>query len=324
MSGGLVALIDDVTALAKLASASLNVTGAAAGRAGAKAVAVVIDDTAVTPQYVQGFSPDRELPIIWRIAKGSLRNKLIILPVVLLLSAVLPGALTPLLMLGGVYLSFEGAEKIYEALGGRGEAPDQVPGDTVTPSGKAFENQMVSEAVRTDFILSTEIMVIALAEVAQQSLLTRTLSLVAVAVMITALVYGAVGILVKLDDLGLRMARDGHLHSSRAIGRGLVWGMPHIFSILSVVGTAAMLWVGGHLVLSGLSEYGFGGMLRGLERLAEHAGAAVNTRLSGAVTWLVESLGSAVFGVVVGLLVMLLVHTIRRTRRRSRSGAAQR
>ena len=246
MSGGLVALLDDVAALAKLAAASIDDIGAAAGKAGVKAVGVVIDDTAVTPRYVTGFTPERELPIIWRIAKGSLKNKIVfILPAALLLSQFLPWALNPLLMVGGAYLCYEGAEKLYEAFWGHHDTPGEA---VVKLSSAAHEQQMVSGAIRTDFILSAEIMAISLAEVADQAFFNRALILVLVALMITALVYGVVGLIVKTDDIGLKLTRSGS-RAVRAVGRGLVKGMPVVMSALSVIGTAAMLWVGGHIII---------------------------------------------------------------------------
>ena len=307
MSGGLVALLDDVATIAKLAASSIDDIGAAAGRAGAKAVGVVVDDTAVTPNYVAGFQPERELPVIWKIAKGSLFNKIVlILPAILLLSQFLPWALNPLLMLGGAYLCFEGAEKLYEALTGghEAEATDAAIG---TPE---HEKQMVSGAIRTDFILSAEIMVIALAEVAELALGVRAATLFLVAILITALVYGVVGLIVKMDDIGLKMAQ-GRLGGTRAFGRALVKGMPVVMSVLSVVGTAAMLWVGGHIVVAGLEKFGYGWAAHAIHHDAEAAAHAVPA-LSGMVFWLVETLGSAMVGLGLGALIVALMHLIPR------------
>ena len=305
VSGGLIALFDDVAAIAKVAAASLDDIGAAAGKAGVKAIGIVVDDTAVTPRYVTGFKPERELPIIWRIAKGSLRNKvLFILPVALLLSQFLPWAITPILMLGGAYLCYEGAEKVYEALFVRhGPESAEVAPDL---SSTGHEDRMVSGAVRTDLILSAEIMAISLAEVADQPLLSRALSLVVVAFMITVLVYGLVGLIVKADDLGLRLARSGSA-GAQALGRGLVRGMPAVMSALSVIGTAAMLWVGGHIVLVGLEEFGLGGPNHFLHDLAVGAGKALPA-ISGLGQWLVETLGSGLIGLALGLLLVALLH----------------
>ncbi|GHF50357.1 ABC transporter [Deinococcus metalli] len=300
------ALLDDVAAIARLAAASVDDIGAAAGRASMKAVGVVVDDTAVTPRYVTGFSPDRELPIIWRIARGSLRNKVVfILPAALLLSQFLPWAITPILMLGGAYLCFEGAEKVYEAVSG-GAHHDEAPQDAATLSSAQHEGQMVSGAIRTDFILSAEIMALSLSEVADEPLLSRTLILVVVAVLITALVYGVVGLIVKMDDLGLKLARSG-TGAARALGRGLVRGMPAVLAALSVIGTAAMLWVGGHILLVGLEEFGVAGPYHALHDAAVAAGHAIPA-LEGVVEWLVETLGSAVVGLIVGGIIVALLH----------------
>ena len=223
MSGGLFALLDDVAALAKLAAASVDDVGAAAGRASAKAAGVVVDDTAVTPQYVAGVAAQRELPIIKKIAIGSLRNKILfILPAALVLSEFLPWLLTPLLMLGGTYLCYEGAEKVYEKLAGH-HGPEETPQEQFGPE---HEGPMVAGAIRTDFILSAEIMVIALNEVADEPFLSRAIILLVVAVAITILVYGVVAAIVKMDDVGLHLTertstlaqRIGHAHGARDAG----------------------------------------------------------------------------------------------------------
>jgi uncharacterized protein len=259
MPSGLAALLDDVAAIAKLAAASVDDIGAAAGRAGAKAAGVVIDDAAVTPRYVTGFTPDRELPIIWRIAKGSLVNKIaIILPVALLLHWLLPQAVTPLLMLGGAYLCYEGAEKILHALTHKKESLAEQAAEL---NSADHEKKMVSGAIRTDFILSAEIMAIALAELAKPpgaatlpvpespSILMLAISLAVVAIVITAGVYGAVALIVKMDDVGLHLSAR-RSKGTRTLGRGLVKAMPVLMSILSVVGIAAMTWVGGHIIVA--------------------------------------------------------------------------
>lgn len=303
MSGGLVALLDDVAAIAKIAAASVDDIAAAAGKAGVKAIGIVIDDTAVTPRYVTGFSPDRELPIIWRIAKGSLRNKIVfILPAALLLSQFLPWIITPILMVGAAYLCYEGAEKVYEAVSGHKENPEA---SAAKLTSTAHEQQMVAGAIRTDFILSAEIMAISLAEVADEPFISRTLILVVVAIVITLLVYGLVGLIVKTDDFGLKLAQSGSAFT-QSIGRGLVKGMPVVMSALSVIGTAAMLWVGGHIILVGLEEFGLGEPLQVLKTAAETASKAVPFA-TALIKWLVETLGSAVVGVLVGAVVIILM-----------------
>ena len=302
MAGGLVALLDDIAALAKLAAASVDDVGAAAGRASAKAAGVVVDDTAVTPRYVQGLTPDRELPIIKRIAIGSLRNKLlIILPAALLLSQFLPWLLTPILMAGGTYLAYEGAEKIWEKVAGHEHAVEEV-----ALAGPEHEKTVTSGAIRTDFILSAEIMVIALNEVADEPFVSRAVILVVVAIGITVLVYGVVGLIVKMDDIGLHLSQR-ESGAARAVGRGLVAFMPKLLAGLSTIGIVAMLWVGGHILLVGVDDLGW----TWLYDQVHHAEEAVG---GGALGWLVNTLASAVIGLVVGALVVLVVTQVKKRR----------
>ena len=311
MSGGLVGLLDDVAAMAKLAAASVDDVGAAAGRASAKAAGVVVDDTAVTPRYVHGFTADRELPMIKRIAVGSLRNKLlIILPVILVLSQFLPWLLAPILMIGGIYLCYEGAEKIYEKVTGHHDTHGQQPAAT---HGADQEKVMVKGAIRTDFILSAEIMVIALNEVADEGLVSRAVILVVVAIGITLLVYGVVGLIVKMDDVGLHLSERRSAVAQR-VGLLLVRGMPRLLAVLSTVGVVAMLWVGGHILLGGADELGWHGPYA-LVHAAETAVADAVPVLGGLLAWLVNTLASAVIGLAVGALVVAIMHLVpRRTR----------
>ncbi|MBC3760924.1 DUF808 domain-containing protein [Quadrisphaera oryzae] len=319
MSGGLFALLDDVAALVRMSAASLDDVAAATGRASAKAAGVVVDDAAVTPRYVQGIEPQRELSIIWRITKGSLRNKLlIILPVALLLSAFLPWLLTPILMLGGLYLSYEGAEKVWEKVqerrgaGAHGDhgaaAQDDDEAAALDPAER--EKKIVSSAVRTDLILSAEIMVIALDEVAAEPLWERAVILAVVAVFITVLVYGAVGLIVKMDDIGLALSKRSS-SGVAALGRGLVKAMPVVLSTLSTVGVVAMLWVGGHILLVGTDELGWHGPY-GLVHHAEEAVAAATGALGGVLGWLTNTAFSALVGVVVGAVVVAVMHVLPR------------
>lgn len=307
MPGGLVALLDDVAAIAKVAAASVDDVAAAAGKAGTKAAGVVIDDTAVTPNYVVGLSPARELPIIWKISKGSLRNKLLfLLPAALALKAFSPWAITPLLMLGGAYLCFEAAEKIWEALTHTGHAEEVV--EITEP--EELEERQVSGAIRTDFILSAEITAIALNELPDMSLVMQGVVLAAVAVAITFGVYGAVALIVKMDDVGLHLSlrRDA---GSRALGHALLWLMPRMLTFLSLVGTAAMLWVGGGIFSHGLAEFGMGVVPHTIEHWGHAAGEAVGWA-SGVVAWFVEALGSAAVGIVVGGIVVAVMHVVPR------------
>ncbi|WP_114227647.1 MULTISPECIES: DUF808 domain-containing protein [Sphingomonas] len=306
MPSGLIALLDDVAAIAKLAASSLDDVGAAVGKAGSKAAAVVIDDTAVTPRYVTGLTPDRELPIIGKIAVGSLRNKLlIILPVALTLAAVAPWAITPILMLGGTYLCFEGAEKLWEKLSG--EHHDEAALAEVEDPAE-LERRQVAGAIRTDFILSAEIMVIALSSLEVSSFWTRALALVLVGIVITIAVYGAVGLIVKLDDIGLHLAKRGG--KLRHPGLLLVRGVPKLLSALSTIGTAAMLWVGGQILLHGLEQlHVLTALPHAVHHLAE-AGAALLGFWQPVWNWLIYALGSAVVGSVVGAIVVAILHLV--------------
>jgi hypothetical protein len=306
MPSGLAALLDDVAAIAKVAAASVDDIGAAAGRAGAKAAGVVVDDTAVTPRYVTGFTPDRELPIIARIAKGSLRNKLlVILPAALLLSALLPWAITPILMLGGAYLCYEGAEKIWEALTRRERT---VAEEVAVLTSVEHEQKMIAGAVRTDFILSAEIMAIALAEVAAEPFAVRAAILVVVALAITAGVYGVVGLIVKMDDIGLHLAqrRNG---GARAFGRGLVLAMPKLLKALAVIGIAAMIWVGGGIIVHGLAAFHFEApehLIHGAAVATAHAVPAAH----GAVEWTVGAAGAGLVGLAIGAAIVAVHHAV--------------
>lgn len=310
MSGGLVALLDDIATLAKLAAASVDDIGAAAGKASSKAIGVVVDDTAVTPRYVHGFTADRELPMIRRIALGSIRNKLVfILPVALLLSEFLPALLTPILMLGGLYLSYEGAEKVWEVISGHSKVKEGV---LQGERGDDAEDVMVRGAITTDLILSAEIMVISLNEVAGEVFWQRTLILVLVAILITALVYGVVALIVKMDDIGLHLSRRSNGFTA-AVGRGLVKGMPLVLKVLSTVGVVAMLWVGGHILLVGADTLGWHAPYQ-LVHHVELAVAEAVTTASGFLVWLAGTLLSAAAGALVGALAVVVLHLIPRRR----------
>ena len=314
MAAGLVALLDDVAALARVAAASVDDIGLAAGRASAKAAGVVVDDAAVTPQYVRGLAAKRELPIIRRIATGSIRNKLLfILPAALLLSQFLPWLLTPLLMCGGAYLCYEGAHKVWEKVSGHGAHEEQGAGETLVD-----EDVVVSGAIRTDFILSAEIMVIALNEVSDQGFVARALILAVVAIGITVLVYGVVGLIVKMDDIGLSLAQRPSAGLAK-LGRGMVLAMPKLLAALTLVGTAAMLWVGGHILLVGTHDLGWDSLydaVHHVEVLAHDAAGAVG----GLVGWLVNTLASALLGLLVGAVLVLVVMLIGKARSKPHAG----
>lgn len=306
MSGGLVALLDDVAAIARLAASTVDDASAAAVKVSSKAVGVVVDDAAVTPSYVTNLSPSRELPIIWKITKGSLMNKLVfILPAILLLSVYLPQAIAPVLLLGGLYLSYEGAEKVYEAVTGNGHGAEE---DIANLSPEELEKKRVASAIRTDFILSAEIMVISLGEIINEPILDRAITLIIVGIAITILVYGVVGMLVKIDDLGLRLTKSNSPKTQR-LGRTLVEGMPVVLHWLSIVGTAAMLWVGGHILISNIAELG----IAGPQHFAHDAAHAVSHAIpfaQGVTAWFTDSLISAVVGLAIGLLIVGLMHLI--------------
>lgn len=306
MSAGLFGLLDDIAALARLAAASIDDIGAATGKATAKAAGVVIDDTAVTPQYVHGLTADRELPVVKRIAIGSLRNKIVfILPAALLLSQFAPWLLTPILMLGATYLCFEGAEKVWGRFTGHG-GHAAVP---TTAVGGDPEKFMITGAIRTDFILSAEIMVIALNEVANQTFWPRLIILVVVALVITAAVYGVVAGIVKMDDIGLLLAQRTS-KVAQTIGRGLVAGMPKLLTALSTIGTVAMLWVGGHILLVGTDTLGWHtvyGLVHHAEEAVRHA---VGSTFGGLLAWLTNTAASAVIGLVVGTVVVGIMHVL--------------
>ncbi|ASP32390.1 DUF808 domain-containing protein [Labrenzia sp. VG12] len=299
---GLLALLDDVAGIAKVAAASVDDVVGQAAKAGAKAAGAVIDDAAVTPKYVAGFSPARELPIVWKIAKGSLKNKLLfLLPVGLLLNSFLPWIITPLLMIGGAYLCFEGAEKVYHIFVPHHHDADEPEG--FVPDPTHLEKEKVAGAIKTDFILSAEIMTIALAEIPDGSIWMEAATLAVVAIGITVMVYGSVALIVKADDFGLHLSKEGHFSATRAIGLGIVKAMPGFMKILMIVGTAAMLWVGGSIVLHGADILGFGLLYNIIHDIAHGAAHALQVA-EGFVTWAVTAALDGVFGLVLGLALI--------------------
>jgi predicted DNA repair protein MutK len=308
MPSGLIALLDDVAGITKLTASSLDDVAAAAGKAGSKAAGVVIDDTAVTPRYVMGLTPDRELPIIWKIAKGSLRNKLFfLLPAALALSAFAPWLLPPLLMLGGAFLCFEAVEKLLEAMQGGHDLAEEA---LTTHSSKELEEQKVSGAIRTDFILSGEIMAIALGTVASEPIWEQAIILAIVAILITAGVYGVVGFIVKMDDIGLHLA-ERRSAGARSLGRAMVKAMPVLMTILGVVGTAAMLWVGGGLIVHGLHEFHWEAVPGTIHRVAESAAHALPA-VAPVVDWMVNAIGAGIVGLAVGGIVVAVLHLVKK------------
>lgn len=304
MAGGLFALLDDVALIARSAASSVDDVAALAGKTSMKAAGVVVDDAAVTPQYVDGVKPQRELPMIWRITKGSLINKLvIILPIALILSWIAPWALTPILMCGGTYLCFEGAEKIFHAVLHRGEEEQQ----TVEEKGADAEDSLVKSAITTDLILSAEIMVISLNEVMDQPFWLRLGALVTVGILLTLGVYGAVGLLVKMDDIGLALLKrhDG----DSAVGTALVKGMPIVLNVIGIIGTAAMLWVGGHIVVKGLSEFGAEQPYGFIHHVTESIS-------NGALAWLADTGLSMLCGFILGSVIVTIIMAVKATAER--------
>jgi len=301
---GLLSLLDDVSAIAKLASTQLDDIGAQAARAGSKAVGVVIDDAAVTPKYVTGLPAARELPIVWKIARASFFNKLVILlPAALLLNAFLPWVLTPLLMIGGLYLCFEGAEKVWHVLH---HEKEDGPQKAETLDAAHLEETRVKGAVKTDFILSAEIMTIALNAIESDNFWTTAITLALVAIGITVLVYGAVALLVKADDVGIKLKQEGSLAFTRMLGQGIVSAMPKVLTIISIIGTAAMLWVGGNIVVHGLHELGWHGPYETIHHIAVGVAQAIGVA-QGFVEWLVTAAIDGVIGLALGLLLIPVV-----------------
>ncbi len=306
MASGLFALLDDIAGIAKVAAASVDDVVAQATKAGAKAAGIVIDDAAVTPRYAVGFAAARELPIIWRIAVGSLKNKLFfLLPGALILALVAPWLITPLLMAGGVYLCFEGAEKILEIVVPHAPAI-QEEGGKAAMDAKLLEEQKIAGAIKTDFILSAEIMAITLATVSTASFWTQAVVLAVVGIGITVLVYGVVALIVKADDAGLALAQQ-RFAPVRLLGRGLVVGMPHFLTALGAVGTAAMLWVGGGIIIHGLEEFGLTAIGHASHGIAAAAAKALPA-LGGAIEWFTGAALSAVFGLIVGGIAIVAMH----------------
>lgn len=297
---GLLALLDDVAGIAKVAAASVDDIGAAAAKAGTKTAGVLIDDAAVTPKYLHGFEPARELPIIWRIARGSFINKLVfLLPAALLMSTFAPWLIPPLLIMGGSYLCFEGAEKIVHVLRPHDDHSGGPDGSHDVQDPTHLEEEKIKGAIKTDFILSAEIMTIALSVIDSGNIWMQGATLALVGIMVTVGVYGAVAIIVKMDDVGLWLSKVGRLGLTRAVGRGIVKFMPWLLKALTVVGTAAMLWVGGSIIVHSVAEMGWHG--------PEDAIYALATSLSGGagfLKWQVTASVDFVIGLAWGLVLI--------------------
>jgi predicted DNA repair protein MutK len=300
---GLLALLDDVAGIAKVAAASVDDVIGQASKAGAKAAGALIDDAAVTPKYVQGFKPDRELPIVWKIAKGSIFNKVVILlPLAMILSNFAPWLIPPLLMLGGIYLCFEGAEKVLHVLGGDTHAHAKPDSKAPAASAAHLEEAKVAGAIKTDFILSAEIMTIALSALPPSGFFFELAALFLVAIGITVLVYGSVAIIVKADDVGLHLATEGITRVGRALGRGIVAGMPTFLKLLLIVGTAAMVWVGGSIILHALEQMGWAAPAHMVHDIAHGVGQG-----NGALEWVITAGLDGILGLAVGIVTVPVV-----------------
>lgn len=311
MAGGLFALLDDVALIARSAASSVDDVAALAGKTSVKAAGVVVDDAAVTPQYVEGIKPQRELPMIWRITKGSLINKLvIILPIAMILSWIAPWALTPILMCGGTFLCFEGAEKILHHVLPHREKETE----SVQEKGAEAEDSLVKSAITTDLILSAEIMVISLNEVINEPFWMRLGALIFVGILLTLGVYGAVGLLVKMDDIG--MALNKRHNGKSTVGNALVKGMPIVLDIIGVIGTAAMLWVGGHIVVKGLHEFG-------MDQPHDFIASVTEKISNGALAWLADTGMSMVCGLVLGVVVATIVMAVKASFGKTSATSAQ-
>ncbi|MFD1198793.1 DUF808 domain-containing protein [Brucella gallinifaecis] len=305
---GLLALLDDVAAIAKIAAASVDDISANAMKAGSKTIGVLIDDAAVTPKYVVGIAAARELPMIGKIAMGSLKNKALLIPALLLLNYFLPVAITALLMIGGAYLCFEGAEKVWHKIfPGQGHEEDEAE---LGKDATALEEKRVAGAIKTDLILSAEIMTLALSMIETTSIWMEIATLAAVGLMITVLVYGVVAMIVKLDDIGVVMARKGRLSIIRSIGRWTVRFVPKLLLLLTIIGTAAMLWVGGNIFIHGLHEFGIHQPFAWISQTATDFSMQVAASLAATVNWAVTAFADGIFGFFLGSLIVILMMKI--------------
>ena len=300
MASGLFALLDDISALVKASAASLDDVPTQVAKTTGKVSGVVIDDTAVTPKYVVGLDPSRELSIIYRIAKKSLLNKLLILsPAALVLGWLAPWAITPILMMGGAYLCYEGFEKVHSMFVPHKKHEESEEMEVITP--EELEKQRINSAVRTDIILSAEIIAITYGTVTEEPILNQVAVLLAVAVFITVAVYGFVGLIVKADDIGVHFAQEKYSTLTRRFGRGIVKFMPRFLNILGIIGTVAMLWVGAEIIAHGIPATNQ--LLHDLEHALE--GVPV-------LAWIVKALASAIAGLILGFIIEKIILLVKK------------
>lgn len=287
-------LLDDISMMGKLAAK--------------KTAGVLGDDLSLNAQQVSGVRANRELPVVWSVAKGSLLNKVILVPLALLISAFIPWAVTPLLMIGGAYLCFEGVEKVLHSLHARkhkgDEAARQKRLETIAQQDPAiYERDKVKGAIRTDFILSAEIVAITLGIVAQAPLLNQVLILSGIALLVTVGVYGIVGVIVKLDDMGYWLAEKRSV-LAQGLGKGLLVVAPWLMKTLSVVGTLAMFLVGGGIVVHGVAPL-------------HHAIEGFAQQQSAWLAMVLPTLANLVLGFIIGAVVLAAVNLIARLRKKS-------
>lgn len=305
---GFLALLDDVAAITKIAAASVDDIAANAAKAGTKTIGVLIDDAAVTPNYVVGITAARELPMVGKIALGSLRNKALLIPALLLLDYFMPIAITALLMIGGAYLCFEGAEKVWHKIF-PGHDHENAEG-SLDKDPTALEEKRVAGAIKTDLILSAEIMTLALSMIETNSIWVEIGTLITVGIMITVLVYGVVAVIVKLDDFGVLLARKGRFSVTRTIGRLTVHGVPKLLHLLTIIGTAAMLWVGGNIFIHSLHEFGIHQPFEGISTLAATLSGQVTINLASMINWIATAFADGVFGFILGTAVVIFISKI--------------
>lgn len=293
-------ILDDVAVMSKMAAK--------------KTAGVLGDDLALNAQQVTGVNADRELPVVWAVAKGSFRNKLILVPAAMLISAFIPWAVTPLLMFGGLFLCFEGFEKLHHSYSHKKDKHQQQNKENEQPKNTdlvAYEAEKVKGAIRTDFVLSAEIIAITLGIVADKSLSTQFFTLAVIGVVMTIGVYGLVAAIVKMDDAGLylsqRQGGSAIAHLNRKLGFGLLSTAPLLMKSLSIIGTAAMFMVGGGILTHGLHALG-----EQIEH-AEQAVGAINV-IGPVLAWFTPSVLNGLFGVLAGAIAVFLITGLQKLR----------